>query len=389
MGWLALQITGSAWQVALLGSIRMVPTFVLSLYAGAVGDRMDRRRIMLVTNSLNLLTTVAILLTLATSSTHLWHLLLASSVKGATRAFDQTSRRALMFEIVGPGNLVPALSLENIGFSFGTILGPLVTGALLEVNDTAVGAFAFLTALTILALACVVFLRAPSTLPKLASRPMIGSIFEGLRYAYTTPAIAAVLTASVVMNLLFRYQLLIPVVAVEHLHVGPASMGLLAAASGIGVVMGSLAISSRRSIEHHGPVFLVGSIGVALFLLGFALSPWYSLSILLLIFLGISQVAFSIMQSGILLLASPPSLHSRVFGAQSLAVGTGSLVGFEMGAMASAIGVSLALVYNAAGGIVLLLLIAALMPALRRPIQKVVAQSEAEPEAVAQKSPKN
>ena len=158
-------------------------------------------------------------------------------------------------------------------------------------------------------------------------------------------------------------------------------MGLLAAGDGIGFVVGSLLIGLLGSrIRISGRIFLGGCLGVSIFLLAFALSPWFLLSFLILIVVGVCQSGFSTMQSGILLTSSPTSFHSRVFGAQGMAVSSGQMGNVEIGALASIFNISIAVAINAAAGLVLLLLIALLMPALRRPIERVEDSSDDAPE---------
>jgi len=174
------------------------------------------------------------------------------------------------------------------------------------------------------------------------------------------------------MNVLFQYNVFIPVVAQDYLHVGETLMGLLAAADGIGKVSGSIVASVLvGKIKRHGRIYLLGSLGLSLSLLGFALSPWYALSFFLLVALGFSQIGFSTMQSGIILMSTPTKLHGRVMGVQQLAVGTGQLGSLELGAMVALIGVPATLAVNAAVAILLLGLIAVFMPALRRPLQRL------------------
>ena len=371
-GWLVFQVTGSPLQVALVGVSRTVALFSFTLIAGAVGDRQDRRRTMIIAYLINVLVIVGLIVILLTSNIQPWHIFIAIAIKGASRSFDQTNRRALMYSVIGPRHVVQAISLEVLGFSSGKILGALVIGGLLQATGTAVGAYSFLAALYTTSLISMIFVRQTATGTPMEHRPVLSTVSEGLRYAFSSSAIAAVLVTTVVMNAMFQFQLFIPVVAQDHLHVGPGLMGVLAAADGIGIIIGSVLMGLLgERIKNHGRIFLIGSMALTLFLLAFALSPWYALSFFLLMSLGIAMVGFGAMQSNIILLASPPSFHSRSFGVMGLAIGAGQLGNLEMGLLATVFGVTFALGANAVVGIVLLLLIAILMPALRRPIQPI------------------
>jgi len=369
LGWLVLQLTGSPWQIALVGLSRTTSTFAFSLIAGVIGDQKDRRSVVMGAQMGSTFVMVGVLIVVTTGIVEPWHLFLSAALRGACRSFEHTCRRALIFDVVGSRNLLQAVSLDHIGFSSGKILGPLLIGILLEVTGTAVSAYAFLTVLHLSSLGTIALVRPPALGPMPPRRPVFRSITEGLKFAFSTPPIAAVLYASVVMNALFQFQLFIPVVAQEYLHVGPGLMGLLASADGIGTIIGAVLLSLlSNNIRRHGRIFIVGSMGVAIFLLWFAISPWYWLSFLLLMCSGVSQVGFSTMQSSILLMASPTHVHSRVFGAQQLAVGTGQIGSLEIGALAVTIGLPAALASTAIGGLVLLAAILFLMPVLRGPI---------------------
>lgn len=371
-GWLVLQLTGDPLQVALVGVSRTVALFSFTLIAGAVGDRQDRRRTMIIAYLINVLVIVGLISVLLIGSIQPWHIFIAIAIKGASRSFDQTNRRALMYSVVGPRHVLQAISLEVFGFSSGKILGALVIGGLLQATGTAVGAYSFLAALYTTSLLSMVFVRQSGAVTSLANRPVLSSVKEGLGYALSSSPIAAVLVTTVVMNVMLQFQLFIPVVAQDHLHVGPGLMGVLAAADGIGIIIGGVVMGILgERIKNHGRIFLLGSMAVTSLVLGFALSPWYALSFFFLLSLGISMVGFGAMQSNIILLASPPSFHSRSFGILGLAIGAGQLGNLEMGVLASVFGVTFALGANAVGGLALLLVIAILMPALRRPIQPV------------------
>ncbi|MBM3925673.1 MAG: MFS transporter [SAR202 cluster bacterium] len=369
LSWLVLQLTDSAWYVALVGVCRTGSMFAFSLFSGALGDRFDRRRIMMVIECINIAVVASIIAILAADFIQPWHLFIAAVIRGGVRSFDNTCRRALTFQVVQSRTLIQAVSLDHVAFSTGKIVGPISMGALLQVTDTAVSAYSAIAAFHLVSLFCLFMVKVDPASPAPPRRPVLASITEGMRHAFSTPPIAGVLAITVPMNTIFQYQLFIPVIARDHLHVGPGLMGLLAAADGIGFIIGSVAIGLwGHLIKYHGRIFLIGSLGVCVLLAAFAVSPWYPLSFLLLVAVGFSQVGFSTMQAGILLLASPQNFHGRVFGAQQVAVGTGNFGSLQIGALAAVYEAPAALAANGIVGAALLLIIALLMPALRRPL---------------------
>ena len=366
--WLVYQITGSPWQVALVGLSRTIAMCTLSLYAGALGDRLDKRHIMIGAHIVGTLAMGFLLLELTLGSIEPWHIFLASALKGGTRSFDNTSRRAMLFEVVGPRRLVQAISLEHIGFSAGLIVGPLLVGTLIEITNNAIAVYAMLCAIYAFNGMCAYLLKVDGKSKSQPTRQIFQSIKDGITHAYNSQAIRATLTATIIMNVLFQYQLYIPIIAEEHLKVGPGLMGLLASADGIGKISGSFMMGFLGyKIKRHGRIFWLGSFGLAMSLLAFSLSPWYILSFATLLCLGLFQIGFSTMQSSIILMASPSELHSRISGAQQLAVGTGALGAVELGSMAKLLNsVTAALSVNALSVALLLIAIWIFMPGLKQ-----------------------
>jgi len=365
--WLVYQMTGSPWQVALVGLSRTIAMCALSLYAGALGDRLDRRHIMIGAHLVGSLAMGFVLVELTLGSIEPWHIFLASALKGGTRSFDNTSRRAILFQIVGKRQLVQAISLEHIGFSGGLIVGPLLVGTLIEITNNATIVYAMLCAFYLVNAVSAYLLKIDAKRKARSEYQIFQSIKEGITHAYNSQAIRASLTATIVMNILFQYQLYIPIIAAEHLHIGPGLMGLLASADGMGKISGSFIMGFMGyKIKRHGRIFWLGSFGLALSLLAFSLSPWYIMSFATLFCLGLFQIGFSTMQSSIILMASPSNLHSRISGAQQLAVGTGQLGAVELGYMANLLNsVTLALSVNALSAALLLIAIWIFMPGLK------------------------
>jgi MFS family permease len=370
--WLVLHLTGSPFQVAMVGVSRTVSMIGFSLFAGAIGDRFNRRDVLLFSHAISLVAALGVLLILAFGEITPWHLFLAAGIRGTGRAFDNTNRRALVFQIVGTTNIVRAISLEFVGMSIGRTVGPLLTGVLLQVDQNAIWATGILVGGYILSLANLALLKVDASGHRLDNANVISSITEGFRYAIRSSPILAILVTTVGMNVLFQYQIFIPVIAEEYLGIGAALMGLLAASDGMGKVTGAIIMGAFSGyIRRQGLIFWWGSIGVSVCLLGFALSPWFMVSFLLLFLMGASHTGFATMQSSILLIASPSKLHGRMGGVQQIAVGAGQMGSVEIGALATVLTLPLALALNAIGGIVILLLVAVFMPVLRRPIRNV------------------
>jgi hypothetical protein len=182
--------------------------------------------------------------------------------------------------------------------------------------------------------------------------------------------VLGVLSMSLIVNaLVFPIQYFIPVIASDLLLVGPVLGGLLGSAEGIGALIGASTISLKREFRYHGRLFCAGAITVASAVALMAWSPWFAVSFSLLLLGGFGQAGFSTMQSTILLLETQPEMRGRVMGAQGAVNGLGHLIGgSEIGAIASVLGIGLAIGVNAGAGLLLIIAVVVLTPLVRQPV---------------------
>ena len=167
----------------------------------------------------------------------------------------------MLFEVVGKRKLVEAISLEHIGFSSGLIVGPLLVGTLIEITNSATAVYAMLCAFYALNGVSAYLLKVDGKSNSRSTQKIFQSIKDGITHAYNSQAIRATLTATIIMNVLFQYQLYIPIIAEDHLNVGPGLMGLLASADGIGKISGSFMMGFLGyKIKRHGRIFWLGSL---------------------------------------------------------------------------------------------------------------------------------
>ena len=368
LGYLILRMTDSPFQVGLIAVFLNLPRPFFSLFAGLVADRLNRRLVLIGVHATYLLISVALLSLLVIDAVEPWHVFLAILVQGTAKVLDDPSRRTAIFDLAGRERLASAMSLETINNNSGKIAGPLIGGVLIATTGF-VGSFA-----AILALDTVSFLMMLRL--KLPHRPLGGdtpvhvwrSLREGLAHSMSNRMVLGVLSMSLIMNsLVFPIQYFIPVIASDLLAVGPTLGGLLGSAEGIGNFLGGVFLAVRRDISQHGRIFAIGALMVAIMITLVAWSPWFAVSFTLLILGGLGQAGFSTMQSTILLLASAPEMRGRTMGAQGVANGMGHLMGgTEIGAIASAFGITLAIGLNAGVGILLILLVMVLTPLVKR-----------------------
>jgi MFS family permease len=364
LGWLILDLTDSAWYVALVGAARSAPLLAFGLFAGLVADRTNRWLVMLCTQAINALMTGVLLALLLVGAIQPWHVLLVAFILGCGTILDMPSRRSLIYDLVGPQQVVSAMSLETINNTVGKFLGPLIGGLMLEMTGFA-GVYLLLMVVYLLALSLVLQVRLNLAAPAGSAQPIWQSLVSGIHYALHNRMVLGVLGITVIMNALaFSYVQILPVMARDHLGVGPGLMGLLASADGMGTLIGALLLAGLGNRPQHGRIFALGALLELVCLLVFAASPWYILSFVLLLGVGMGNAGFSTMQSTIILLSAAPGMRGRAVGILGLCIGSTPLGILELGAVAAMVGVPAAIGLNAGLGLVLWVLSIGFTPIL-------------------------
>ncbi len=370
LGYLIYELTDSAFQVGLIPVFLNGPRPPLSLVAGMLADRWDRWRILAGIHTFYLLVAAGLLVLLILELVQPWHVFAAILLQGTAKVLDDPTRRAALFDLAGQERIGHAMSLDTITNNIGKILGPAAGGLMVQFYGFP-GAFAVVVALDLAAALLILRMRLPAgSAAMMRDIKFWPGIKSGIGYSFSNKFVLGVLSISLVMNgMVLPLQYFIPVIATDVLRVSPSLGGLLGSADGIGTLIGAITISVRRSYTFHGRYFVFGALIVAVGVAAVAWSPWFAISFLLLFSSGVGQAGFSTMQSTILLLSSPAEMRGRIMGSQGLVNGLGHLIGgVEIGAIAQAFSISLAVGVNAGVGLLLMLPVILLTPLVRRPV---------------------
>ena len=371
LGYLILELTGSAFAVGLISVFLNGPRPPLSLVAGMLADRLDRWRIMVGTHVIYLLVAASLLALLVLQWVEPWHVFLAILLQGTAKVLDDPTRRAALFDIAGQDRITHAMSLEMITNNAGKIVGPIIGGVMVQFYGFS-GAFIVLVVLDVLAAFLIFKMRLPpGSASMVRDTAFLRGIMSGMGHSFSDKFVLGVLTVSLLMNgMVFPLQYFIPVVATDVLKVGPALGGLLAASEGIGSFLGAIVIAGRSRFTYHGRYFIIGALIIAAGVAIIAWSPWFVVSFLVLLCGGMGQSGFSVMQSSILLLRSPPEMRGRIMGSQGLVNGVGHLIGgVGIGSIAQAFTISIAIGFNAAASMLLMLPVILFTPLVWRPVE--------------------
>ncbi len=361
LGWLSLALTDSPLLVGVAAFCRAAPMMLLGPFAGVVADRFPRGRVMLTVQGANVAVLLALAVLFAAGAGRFPGLIVLEMLLGVAWAVDFPSRRTVLVTLVGRERLTHAISLESVSTQGSKMLGPLLGGLLLA-HGGPVACYLVLALLSAAALVAVRRLARAAALPGTpGAEPVLAALGAGLREARQHAATRGVLLVTILMNILvFPYQQMLPVFARDVLGAGPALLGVLVAAEGLGALAGALTLATSRGIGGHARIFAGSSAASALLVVAFAMSPWYALSLALQFAIGIAGAGFGTMQSAIVLLAASPAARGRVVGILSACIGTQPLGSLWIGVLAGAVGAP------AAAGLEALLAFALMVPVGRR-----------------------
>lgn len=362
--YLVTHLTGAPLLVQLTGAAFYIPILLGGALGGVISDRFDRRRSLMV--QLALLIPVAALMGVLTLSGELrvWMVYPFMLAVGAGWVVDMTSRRALVFDMVGPEGNTNAMALESMSQTGGAMLGNLLGGAI--INFAGAGqAFLAIAVLYAAAWLCLIGLPAPPRGHVPAGGSSVGAeLAAGLRYVQRHRLLLSILGVTVLVNCFyFPYQPLVPVFA-DRLRVDAFWAGLLAASAGLGSLTAATLIAAGRR-PSRGWTYIGGSALAMSGVLIFAVAPWYAVAVLGLVIAGAGQACYNTMQGTITLAVASPQMRGRALGIISMGIGVLPLSLALVGLAAQLAGPVAALTGAALLGLVLLALWSARTPDLR------------------------
>jgi MFS family permease len=335
--WLLWELTHSPLLLGVYGLCRSLPFIATSLYAGALADRVDRRLLLLIANAVNALFPLALGILAALGRVEPWHIYLAAALSAMVDSFDLPARQALIPALVPRAQLMAALGLVGSLRRATSLLGPSLGGVVVVWMGIA-GAF-FLNAASFgaVVLAAALMRTRPPRAP--ASGSALAMIGEGLVYVARHPLLGTLLGVEALVTLCTSYQGILPVFADAVLGVGPAGLGLLMSAPGLGAILGSAGLVSRGDVAAKGRFLLVtgGLFGLAL--LVFATSRVFVLSVAALVAVGLLDTVYGAVRNTIVQLAAAEQFRGRVVSLQTLTQrGLGPSGNFVTGSLATVVG---------------------------------------------------
>lgn len=370
--WQVHEISGQPIALAGVGLASIVPVILFSLVAGVAADSVNRRNLLLFTQSLLALLALGLgLLTLAGRAS-LWSIYLITACMAAISTFDVPARQSLIPNLLPRQALPSAFSINSIIYHLGAVVGPVLAGIVLA--SLGVGYAYVVNALTFLAVLAALLAIGPVP-QEIASRPtgtwklgeLGGSVVEGLGYVVRQPLIFSTMLLDFFATFFASATYLLPIFAREILEVGAVGYGWLLAAPSLGAGLTALVLAFRRQIPHQGRTLLVAVAGFGMATIVFGLSRSYWLTLLALAATGATDATSTIIRNTLRQLQTPDRLRGRMTSVvQIFFMGGPQLGEVEAGVVAQLFGASTAVVSGGVACLISTAWIARRFPALRR-----------------------
>ncbi len=325
-GWLIYRLSHSAFLLALDQFLGGIPIFLFSLIGGVVADRLERRKILLGSQYVQMATAAILTVLVATSHVHVWHILCLSFVSGFAQAFGGPAYQALIPTLVEKDDMPNAIALNSIQFNVAIMVGPALAGqALGKLGEKwcfGLNALSFLAPIISLTLITTRFL------PIKTAESMFTSLKQGIRFARKQNSMEALIILAFCMTALsMPMRTYIPVFVKDIFHRGPETYGNLLALMGLGSICGSLTIASAGNFKRKGRVALAALACLGAGIFGFGLSKSLPLSESLLVLVGASMMAVFATVNSLVQLITTNEMRGRVMSVYNFAFRGGMPMG--------------------------------------------------------------
>jgi MFS family permease len=344
--WLVWRLTHSAGMLGLLGFAGQVPTFLFAPFAGVWIDRLNRHRLLVVTQVLAMLQAFTLAAFVLTGSVEIWEIFGLQVFLGIVNAFDMPTRQSLLIDLIADrGDLSNAVALNSSMVNAARLVGPSIAGLLIAwVGE---GWCFFADGVSYLAVIASLLAIHIALRPRLAEKKrVLHDLHDGLRYAFGFEPIRAILLLLALLGLAgMPYRVLMPVIAARTLHGGAHTLGFLMAAMGVGALIGALYLASRKTVLGLGRLIPLAAAMFGVSLVGVALSRWLSLSLLIMVLMGLGFMVHLAASNTLIQTLVREEMRGRVMALYLMAfMGVATFGSLLAGAVAGVVGAPLTLV---------------------------------------------
>jgi len=343
LGYLVYTLTGSKWLLGVIAAVQMAPSLLLSLPAGVLADRVQRRRLIVATQSTALVLAFCLATLTATHQLKVWEILTIAVISGIAIAVESPARQAFVSNLVGPDDLPNAIAWNSLVINGARVLGPAAGG--LAISYLGVTPIFYYNSFSFLAVIVALLLMRLPPSPVAAPRHPLRDLREGLDWIRHTPAIGlTLLLTAIVATFVMNYAVLMPVLARDVIHTGPQGLGWMWTAMGLGAVAGSATVVTWSRAAVGGPLLLGSALVAGISSVGVALAGSLIASLGMLLLVGWSTGAFFASANSAVQHRVTDRVRGRVLSVYTMIfAGTGPIGGLFIAALASARGAATAL----------------------------------------------
>lgn len=351
-GWLVYSLTKSPFYLGLVATAASLPVLFFTLIGGVVADRLMKRKLLVITQTLSMLPALALAILIDLKLVTVWQIMVFATLLGTVNAFDVPARQSFLVEMVEKGRLLNAIALNSAAFNGARIIGPFFAG--ITIASIGVAACFYVNAVSfIAAIIALLMIKTRSDAVKRLSLKkqsrggggsrlsiLMQELLEGLSFVKGEESVFRILLLVAMFSLIgIPYVTLLPVFAEDILDVGPRGLGILAGASGIGALTAALLIAFKGEIEKKGHLMSVAGLAFGAALLFFSLSKSYLASAIALVCAGWGMVSFLAVANSFIQLRTPDVLRGRVMSVYAFVfLGIAPIGNVLMGSLAHAVG---------------------------------------------------
>jgi MFS family permease len=334
--WLAYDLSGSALVLGIVALARGLPQILFSPLGGVAADRFDKRKVLIISQSILCLLALVNAVLVQTGVITVWHLIVIGLFQGIVFPFTMPTRQALIPQLVSTDDLPNALAMDSAGRNLNRVLAPSLAGILIAWHPT----IAFYAIAFLYLVSAVTLLGLPTTASTVnPSRTAVQQMLFGFRYIVDRRRLLILIgMAFLAVTLGMPFQQMLPVFQAVVLNVGPEKLGFMYAAVGAGALVGSLIIAYRSDDPRRQRYQLIAGVLFGVLLIPFALSRDLSLSLAMLFLVGMCSEIFMTINRMLVLLNTDNRLYGRVMGTYAMTFSLMPIATLPIGALTDAVG---------------------------------------------------
>jgi MFS family permease len=304
------QLSGSAFMLGLTGFLETLPFIVFGLFAGAVADAFDRRKVLLVTMVLQLVPGAGMAFLTYTGSVAVWHIYTLGFLGAFVDVFNWPARSALVPRLVPPGLMMNAVTINSMIIQTSFLVGPALAGVCID-HTGLVMTYSISTLLLVPAIASILSLRASGKVEGKKRQVNLRSIVEGVEFIWIQRIILSLFLLDFGVTLVGFYRPILPIFAADVFNMGASGLGLLYAAPSAGSLLGSMTLLMAGDIKQKGIAVVIAAVGFAASLALLGVSQWFWLAVAAVIILGITDSISVAIRRTVVQLLAPNEMLGR------------------------------------------------------------------------------